>query len=208
MKKRLDSNEVVACVVAVGACFIGFVANLLPDAIFLPLFCRIPAHIASGYYNAELLHPTLIFSSHGIAIQVSRSCGAVTFFSMCASLLLVRLWQRSEANGERVFQPVSFTDRKVRAPFVTSIFQKIQNCKKAKGIFFSGLFVVAAWLLTILVNSARLILIVPVTAVFGLLPERFGASIHMASGMLVFMSAFVILWFLSEKVLLKRSENE
>ena len=261
---RISKNftEATACIVALAACLIAFVANQLPDQIFLPLFCRIPAHIASGYYNAELALPTLIFSVHGIAIQVSRSCGAVTFFSMCAALLLVRLWQRSHRvreqrvalsqnsgfrsqntarratrsretegitfywgqNGESGsgVSPLNEQSRDGSATMLkqsrdgsaTMLKQRkdgaiTRSHRLARRILFSGLSVViVAWVLTILVNSARLILIVPVTAVSRILPERFGASVHMASGMLVFMSAFVILWFVSENVFLKRSKNE
>ena len=35
----------------------------------------------------------------------------------------------SEANGERVFQPVSFTDRNVRAQFITTTSRQTRSYK-------------------------------------------------------------------------------
>ncbi len=38
--------------------------------------------------------------------------------------------EENEANGERVFQPVSFTDRNVRAPFVQATFKELEITDK------------------------------------------------------------------------------
>lgn len=181
MKKHTSSSETTALVVTVAALLIGVLVNQLPDAVFLPLFCRIPAHLAAAYYQVGLSIPALTFSVYGDVIQVSRSCGASTFFSLCASLLLTRLGQRQHpaTGGARL-----------------------------KFAFHAGWFVAVSWALTLFVNSARLVFIVPVTAAAYFFPERFGASIHMASGMLVFLCAFVALWFVSENWFLKRSDHE
>jgi len=61
--------------------------RLCQGTIILPVFCRIPAEIASRYYNAGLQVPELVFSAHGLVFTVARSCAATDFFSLVTGLL-------------------------------------------------------------------------------------------------------------------------
>ena len=168
-------------VVIVGAVMIGVLVDLLPDAVFFPVFCDLPAFFASRYYNADLMKPELVFSVREVVVQVTRGCGASGFFAMCAALLLARLWQsHNPATGGSSF----------------------------KWMFAAALALGMAWTLTLAVNSARIVCIIPVTASSLMLPERIRGSVHMFAGMLVFMGSFIALWVATEFVVKKRKTNE
>ena len=79
--------------VIIAALAIGFVVELLPDSVFVPLFSCLPARLASIYYSAPLAGPGLSFTARGYSITVTRSCGGAGFFALCAALLCVRVWQ-------------------------------------------------------------------------------------------------------------------
>ena len=76
-----------AFAVVVAALVIGFAMDRLPDAVFMPLFCRLPARIAAGYYGAPLSTPDLAFCARGVGVTVARGCGGAGFFALCAALL-------------------------------------------------------------------------------------------------------------------------
>ena len=156
-----------AFAVVVAALVIGFAMDRLPDAVFMPLFCRLPARIAAGYYGAPLSTPDLAFCARGVGVTVARGCGGAGFFALCAALLATRAWERGD-------------------------FATLRGRLQAAGAF-AGAFV-AAWLATLSVNAMRIVFIVPVTAAARLAPESRRAGIHMAAGMAVFMSAFAALW--------------
>jgi len=60
--------------------------RLAPDALIVPVFCRVPAGLAAGYYNAPLETPGMVFTVRGTDFEVTRACGATDFFSMLAGL--------------------------------------------------------------------------------------------------------------------------
>ena len=60
--------------------------RLAPDAFVVPVFCRVPAGLAAGYYNAPLQTPEMVFTVRGADFEVARPCGATDFFLMVAGL--------------------------------------------------------------------------------------------------------------------------
>ena len=140
MNKR--KVRIISCVILLWA-----LLRILPDGIYMPLFCDIPARLASGYYGAAL-EESRTFTTHGVTIEVVRSCGATDFLVMVFAILAARWW---------------------------SIF--------------------AAYGLTILLNTARLIILVPATGfIHTLFPERFYALGHQMAGTAVFLTSLVIIW--------------
>ena len=167
--------------VIVAALVIGFAVDGLPDAVFRPLFCHLPARLAAFYYRAPLAMPELVFNAQGVAVTVTRGCGGAGFFALCAALLGVRAWQGGD--------------------FATG-----RGRLRAAAAFAGAL--AAAWGLATAVNAMRIVFIVPVTAAARLLPDAFQAAIHMAAGMAVFMSAFTLLWVVTERRLKKGEIHE
>ncbi|MDR2862851.1 MAG: archaeosortase/exosortase family protein [Puniceicoccales bacterium] len=58
----------------------------LPDAVFSPIFCKIPAWIAASYFQAGLDGDTLVFTS-GQMVSVTRACGGSDFFALLCAML-------------------------------------------------------------------------------------------------------------------------
>jgi hypothetical protein len=129
-------------------CFVLWTATrLIPDQLYLLLFCEIPARLAAGYHGSLLSAP-LSFIAQGITIEIVRSCGATDFFVMVFMILMPRRW---------------------------SLF--------------------AAYGITLLVNTARLIILIPATSVIhASVPERFYALGHQIVGTAVFLPALVLIW--------------
>ena len=167
--------------VIVAALVIGLAVDELPDDVFLPLFCHLPARLAAFYYRAPLAMPELVFNAHGIAVTVARGCGGAGFFALCAALLGVRAWQGGD-------------------------FATARGRLRAAGAFAGAL--AAAWIVATAVNAMRIVFIVPVTAAARLVPDAFQAGIHLAAGMVVFMSAFTLLWHVTERWLKKGEIHE
>lgn len=150
---------IVACVLA--ACLWGGL-RLLPEAVCVTIFCRVPAWLAAGYYNVRLLEPGLIFATHHVTLSVARSCAATDFFVVVSALLAWGAWMR-------------------RNPW-----QRV------------GLLVVvvpAAWAMTVLANTARLILLVPATAwMRAMIPPQAHALGHQTVGVFVFLTCLTFIW--------------
>jgi len=141
--------------------------RMLPDTAIAPVFCHIPARLTAGYYNAPLQTPELVFIAHGTTFEVARSCAATDFFSMVTGLL---------AYG--VFTKVAQT----RMPVLPSAL-----------LFLCIL--PAAWCVTLITNTIRLIFLVPATTwVYHYLPERAFAASHQALGTIIFLTSFILLW--------------
>ena len=132
--------------------------RMFPESAVVPVFCRVPAELAAGYYNAGLQRPELLFAVNGITFAVERSCAATDFFSMVTGLL-------------------TYLCLRLRRPALALAILP------------------AAWGVTLLANTVRLIFLVPATAwVYRSLPERTFALSHQAIGTLVFLTLFIILW--------------
>lgn len=168
-------------VVIVAAVPIGMIMDTLPDGLFIPFFCDLPAFFASKYYQAHLARPELVFSVRDITVQVTRGCGASGFFAICAALLLTRLWQCYDvATGGSAWKAA------VAALFAVAV----------------------SWILTLVINCARIVCLIPVTEVTLFLPEKFRASVHMMAGMVILMGAFIALWAGSGYIINERRRNE
>ena len=132
--------------------------RMLPDTTIVPVFCRVPAEVAAGYYSAELQKDGLLFAVNGITFSVARSCAATDFFSMVTGLLLYL-------------------------------------CVRRRSVALMSAILPAAWAVTLIANTARLILLVPAAAlVYHYLPERTFAASHQALGAFIFLTVFILLW--------------
>lgn len=130
-----------------GCLFIWVSTRLIPDQLYLRLFCEIPAGLAAGYYGSSPETP-FSFTARGITIEVVRSCGATDFFAMVFTILLPKWW--------RLF---------------------------------------AAYGITLLMNTARLIILVPATAlIHASFPEQFYSLGHQVVGTAVFLPALILIW--------------
>ena len=164
---------IVQGAVIVAALVVGVVVEWLPDSVFMPIFCYLPARLAAFYYSAPLDVSDLSFAVRGFSITVTRSCGGSGFFALCAALLCVRVWQ--------------------------SVYSATTRGRlRCAGGFVGAL--IASWCLAVGVNAMRIVMIVPVSAAARYVPESFRPGIHMAAGIAAFMGAFVLIWIVTERI--------
>ncbi len=64
--------------------------SLLPDALIVPLLCRIPAELTTLWLGVPLDRAALTYSLHGQTFLMARSCAAEGFFAMALAFLLCR----------------------------------------------------------------------------------------------------------------------
>ncbi len=74
--------------VGIGGC--SLLLHVLPDDVTLPLFCRLPAEIASAWFAVPLDRETLTYIVHHHPFAITRTCAATGFFSIALMLLLIR----------------------------------------------------------------------------------------------------------------------
>ena len=142
-----------------------WIVRVLPDAFVVPVFCRVPAEVAAQYYNAALQLPELAFAVRGLTVEVIRPCGATDFFSMVTGLFVYLCLCRE--NGSRRRSPS-------RLHFLAVL--------------------PLAWVFTIIANTIRIILLVPVKG--WVYHHPFLGRIHLDDrlGTIVFLSLFMLLW--------------
>ena len=96
--KGIRYGNAVFVLLSVCAVFAAWgILRMCADAVVVPVFCRIPAEVASRYYNAPLQKPELLFSAHGMDFKVARSCAATDFCSMVTGLLTYLCLRRRSA---------------------------------------------------------------------------------------------------------------
>ena len=72
------------------ALLLQWVLERLPDALMLPLFCRVPATFAAAWFNVPLEVNTLNYTVNDITFEMARSCSAETFFSIATAIIFWR----------------------------------------------------------------------------------------------------------------------
>ena len=134
--------------------------SFAPDGFVRAAFCLPPARAATFYYGVPLCAETVTFAAHGVAMEVTRECAALDFFSLLCGFLAVAAFSlRSESRSARV--------------------------AAAAGVL------PAAYLVTLVANSLRLIALVPIDSAF---PRSAVPVIHLAVGATVFIGVFVSLY--------------
>jgi len=132
--------------------------DVLPDEVLRWVFQLLPARIAAGYWSAPLDPTTLTFKTHGVTLEVTRTCAATDFCAMVFALLVFSRF--------RWFSPV------------------------------------LAWGVTLGANAIRLVLLVPVDALF---PKESAPAMHLGAGVVVFLPILFAVWLLTQR---KEFSNE
>lgn len=61
--------------------------SFVPDGFVRAAFCLPPARAATFYYGVPLDAETVTFTAHGVAMEVTRACAALDFFSLVFGFL-------------------------------------------------------------------------------------------------------------------------
>ena len=157
-RERLTRKFAIFAVAA--ALAVRALMSFAPDGFVRAAFCLPPARAATFYYGVPLCAETVTFAAHGVAMEVTRECAALDFFSLLCGFLAVAAFSlRSESRSARV--------------------------AAAAGVL------PAAYLVTLVANSLRLIALVPIDSAF---PRSAVPVIHLAVGATVFIGVFVSLY--------------
>jgi exosortase K len=70
--------------------------QVLPESWFVPLFCRLPALLASLYLNVPC-EGTSLFVSDSVLFEVKRSCGGSDFFVIVCTMVTWYYLKRERA---------------------------------------------------------------------------------------------------------------
>jgi len=73
-------------IVAFVFCCVWGLTQVLPEAWFVPLFCRLPALLASLYLNVTC-EGTSLFLPDTVVFEVKRSCGGSDFFVIVCTMV-------------------------------------------------------------------------------------------------------------------------
>ena len=134
--------------------------SFAPDGFVRAAFCLPPARAATFYYGVPLCAETATFVAHGVAMEVTRECAALDFFSLVCGFLAVAAFSLRS---------------KSRAARITAVIVALP----------------AAYLVTLVANSLRLIVLVPIDSAF---PRSAVPVVHLVVGATVFLGVFVALY--------------
>ena len=153
-------NRKFAIFAVVAALAVRALMSFAPDGFVRAAFCLPPARAATFYYGVPLCAETVTFVAHGVAMEVTRECAALDFFSLLCGFLAVAAFSlRSKSSAARIAA--------------------------------AAVAIPAAYLVTLVANSLRLIALVPIDSAF---PRSAVPVIHLAVGATVFIGVFVSLY--------------
>lgn len=135
--------------------------SFAPDGFVRAAFCLPPARVATFYYGVPLDAETATFVVHGVAMEVTRECAALDFFSLVCGFLAVAAFS-------------------------------LRSKSRAARIAAATVVLPAAYLVTLIANSLRLIVLVPIDSAF---PRSAVPVVHLAVGASVFLGVFASLFF-------------
>ena len=166
-KKTMKAEFRFARLWIVWAILCGAVKLLLtvaPESVICGLFCAVPAHIAAFYYGVPL-DSGLAFTAKGVTLAVTSACAATDFFALIAATRLAACFLRGGVRWTG-FGACTWW-RAVRE-------------------------ILLAWGVTLVVNSLRIIALVPVDALF---PKDHAPIVHLLVGVAFFLPVFALIWY-------------
>ena len=140
----------------------------LPDSMILASFCRIPAEVAAFYY--------------GVPLEADMVLDArLSFTARGVTLAVTRSCAATDFFA-----------------LVASVLLTARILRKGVDVrCFRGLFdLVFAWIITLVVNSLRIIALVPVDSIF---PKDHAPIVHLLVGVAFFLPVFAFIWYYASK---------